>query len=73
MDQARPQLWLVCRELMAVLIAHLTGVCAPERYIAVKASRGRASWWEPHHVVRWWWGGQNLAGDKEEWRRAGGA
>jgi hypothetical protein len=66
----RPRLWSVHCELMAALMAHLTGAHAPGCYVAskltAKASRGRASRWEPHHGVGWRWGGWNLAGDEEE-------
>jgi hypothetical protein len=68
-----PRLWSVYRELMVVLTVHLTGAHTLGLYVAsnlaTKASKGRASGWEPHHGVRWRRGGQNLAGD-EEWQRA---
>jgi hypothetical protein len=70
-----PWLWSVHHELMPALMVHLTEPHAPRCYVAsnltTKASGGRPSRWEPHHSVGWRWGGQNLAGDEEEWRQVG--
>jgi hypothetical protein len=47
--------WLVHYGLMGALAAHLTRAHARGHYVAsnltAKASRGRASRWEPHHGV----------------------